>query len=935
MKTMKRLLFEIVLMLFCRFTFGQILPDNVMDVHCVFPPNPNAFEMILKYEYGGFNSTSTPMVADMNGDGTPEIIAVKWNPNSPNYGYGFDVINTQTNSRFTINTAQFSTSGQCMTIADVDIDGYAELFVLGVDSRIHAYHYTSGNTWSQIWESPCTISDRFLLNAADVNNDGSPEIVCGKYIFNAQTGALLLQGSMVQTGMGFGSPHGTPAPWGIPYYLYALGDMDGDGTLELCAGNTIYKIIITNNNDTTGNSWTILRQAETNNNITNWDGQTILVDFDGDEDLDVCVIGTSHDVGNWLYEWGPIQTVDTYVWDGQSSSVMAHASCDNGICSHRNQCPSIPYSGDLDGNGLPEIVFSWSGVGMFAYTYDAAYEGNMCKMHEYLPFGETSGYTVFDFNQDGQNEIVYRGTHNLFIADGSTLNNLCSPVTSFSGTQTEYPVVADVDDDGHAEIIVCSAYQDWWAVNFTDWQGWVRVYGSAVSGAWSSARKVWNQWAYNSVNINEDLTVPQYMFDISTVFPNGKQPFNSFLHQMPYIDPQGDLFNTAPDASALSANITTSNGNSILNVTYTNQGDNSLNAPYSITVFANQQGGEIIQTITVNAPLPVGETVQQNIALPVSDLCSLQDVSTLVVAINCTGGGIAQNGGLQPECDITNNTAQVAINFQSDPTTITEIACDQFAWNGNTYSQSGQYQQTLQDSYGCDSIVIMDLTITTSSEPTFFSDTACDQYQWNGVSYLQSGQYQQFFQNSYGCDSIATLYLTIETASNYSIHGKNSIFPSTDITSGQYSYFIDSTGIDPSNVHWDIDREDWLLVPHGASCNLVCMSEGQAVLHAWTEGELCDVDTTMVLNATFYSIGESNTQSASVYPNPTSGKVTIIWQDIVAIKVFNLLGQKVDEYKFEKQDKVELDLQDYQEAVCVLEISTLDRKAYKSVVLTK
>ena len=240
-----------------------------------------------------------------------------------------------------------------------------------------------------------------------------------------------------------------------------------------------------------------------------------------------------------------------------------------------------------------------------------------------------------------------------------------------------------------------------------------------------------------------------------------------------------------------------------------------------------------------------------------------------------------------------------------------------------------------QDSYGCDSIVIMDLTITTTSEPTFFSDTACDQYQWNGISYLQSGQYQQLFQNSNGCDSIAILDLTIETASNYSIHGKSAIFPSTDITSGQYSYFVDSTGINPFNVHWDIDREDWLLIPHGASCDLVCMSEGQAVLHAWTEGELCDVDTTMVLNATFYSIGESNTQSASVYPNPTSGKVTIIWQDIVAIKVFNLLGQKVDEYKFGNQDKAELDMLNYQEGVYVLEISTSDKKAYKSVVLTK
>ena len=281
--------------------------------------------------------------------------------------------------------------------------------------------------------------------------------------------------------------------------------------------------------------------------------------------------------------------------------------------------------------------------------------------------------------------------------------------------------------------------------------------------------------------------------------------------------------------------------------------------------------------------------------------------------------------------------AQSVVNVRTsyEPVYYNESVCDQYVWHGQTYTESGQYEYSSSNNNGCDSIMILNLTILTGNEPIYYSDTACDQYQWNGVSYSQSGQYQQIFQNSLGCDSIVTLNLTIGTETDYSIHGKSTVFPSTDITSGQYSYFVDSTGINPFNVHWDIDREDWLLVPHGASCDLVCMSEGQAVLHAWTEGELCDMDTTMVLNATFYSIGESNTQSVSVYPNPTSGKVTITWQDIVAIKVFNLLGQKVDEYKFEKQDKAELDMLNYQEGVYVLEIFTSDGKAYRSVVLTK
>ena len=280
--------------------------------------------------------------------------------------------------------------------------------------------------------------------------------------------------------------------------------------------------------------------------------------------------------------------------------------------------------------------------------------------------------------------------------------------------------------------------------------------------------------------------------------------------------------------------------------------------------------------------------------------------------------------------------AQSIVNVRTsyDPVFYTESSCDQFVWHEQTFTTSGQYEHSITNNNGCDSIFILNLTIN-DSDTTYLSATSCENYFWNDSVYNQSGIYQKLFNTTNGCDSIVILNLAIQTGQDIAIQGKPFIFPLTDITSGQYSYFIDSTGINPSNVHWDIDREDWLLVPLGASCDLVCTSEGQAVLRAWTEGELCDVDTTMVLNATFYSIGENEMPSATVYPNPTNGSVTITWQDIVSIKVFNMLGQIIKEELFEGQDECVLDLQNYPQAVYLLEISSKNRKAYKSVVLTK
>jgi len=58
----------------------------------------------------------------------------------------------------------------------------------------------------------------------------------------------------------------------------------------------------------------------------------------------------------------------------------------------------------------------------------------------------------------------------------------------------------------------------------------------------------------------------------------------------------------------------------------------------------------------------------------------------------------------------------------------------------------------------CDTAAIVLISTGFESE---FSDTACFQYSWNGISYVNSGDYQQTLTASNNCDSIVTLHLTI------------------------------------------------------------------------------------------------------------------------------------------------------------------------------
>ena len=104
-------------------------------------------------------------------------------------------------------------------------------------------------------------------------------------------------------------------------------------------------------------------------------------------------------------------------------------------------------------------------------------------------------------------------------------------------------------------------------------------------------------------------------------------------------------------------------------------------------------------------------------------------------------------------------TLHLIVNSPS-ATTLTATACNSYDLNNTTYTKSGVYKQYLSNHRGCDSVVTLNLTIF-HSDSTEFSDTACDSYVWNNQIYTQSGEYTQTLTNAAGCDSVVTLNLTV------------------------------------------------------------------------------------------------------------------------------------------------------------------------------
>lgn len=90
----------------------------------------------------------------------------------------------------------------------------------------------------------------------------------------------------------------------------------------------------------------------------------------------------------------------------------------------------------------------------------------------------------------------------------------------------------------------------------------------------------------------------------------------------------------------------------------------------------------------------------------------------------------------------------------------TATACDEYYWNGTTYTETGIYIDTIPSQAGCDSIVTLHLTIN-QTQYTEETVTACDSYTWNGAVYTESGTYTYTTTTEQGCENIEVLHLTI------------------------------------------------------------------------------------------------------------------------------------------------------------------------------
>ena len=372
-------------------------------------------------------------LTDDNGDGLidenddPDIAFTTWNSNT--------LVALHGDGSGTIFEVSGYDGNAGVLIADVDGDGKPEVIASTTGDKIAAVDASGKAKWTS---ATFGLSPYPQPAVADLDGDGDVEVVFDVAVLDGATGATVTTLSGITTS------------WRTP----VLADIDQDGTQEIILGNRVFSH--------TG-------AVEWSDGGTGAGNFAAVADVDGDIGGEVLFVS-----GNKLNVHEPDGTLIYSVTIPGSN-------------------PGPPSVADFDGDGDVEIAIP-------ANTTISVYEVNgtlvwSAAMKDSSGLAGCSGY---DIDGDGAYEVLFADETDFRIYDGKTGTVLYDQPNHDSGTLWEYPVTADVDNDGSAEIIFAS--------NSGAWKG-ITVLGHG-GGGWAKSGPTWGTHDFAVTNLDPDGGVP-------------------------------------------------------------------------------------------------------------------------------------------------------------------------------------------------------------------------------------------------------------------------------------------------------------------------------------------------------------------------------------------------------------------------------------------
>lgn len=223
-------------------------------------------------------------------------------------------------------------------------------------------------------------------------------------------------------------------------------------------------------------------------------------------------------------------------------------------------------------------------------------------------------------------------------------------------------------------------------------------------------------------------------------------------------------------------------------------------------------------------------------------------------------------------------TLNLTISSSSSSTDVINT-CSPTTWiDGNTYTSSNSTATyTLTNILGCDSIVTLNLSINSSTGVD--TQTSCGPYKWiDGITYNSNNNTATHtLTNAEGCDSIVTLDLTINNVDTGTIVNATTI-TSNASSGGEYQW------LDCNNSYQTISGE--------TAQNYTPDYNGSFAVEV-TENGCTDTSACVLINTVEISENDEMSQ-ISVFPNPATTIINVSTKEkIKTIELLNIQGQSV------------------------------------------
>ena len=391
------------------------------------------------------NVIATPMVADFDFDNNPDTVkpsivfvtVTRAADNPADYGTGIvRIVDGATcKLQYTITTAR-TVGADPVAIGDLNGDGMPEIVANADGGGVVAFTFKKNqNKWVTLWFSHYSNGSRATFGRrtgrwdgptiADVDGDGKPEVISEAILMDRA-------GKVIADNLGL--------------HRYAVGhipvvaDVDRDGRSELVTGDGVWTY------NASSHRWV----KESYFRYSGSDGYVALGDFGSYSEHDLHSNKPLPEVVVISNGTARIQSLSGRV-------VFGPFNLPNGGTG------GPPTVADFDGDG--QIEFATAGRG--AYTvfdlqcnkspvpFGCYKKGILWSMPSQDHSSSITGSSVFDFDRDGKAEAVYADECFVRVYDGSSGEVLFSWGRT-SGTWNENPIIADVDGDHRAEIVIGS-----------------------------------------------------------------------------------------------------------------------------------------------------------------------------------------------------------------------------------------------------------------------------------------------------------------------------------------------------------------------------------------------------------------------------------------------------------------------------------------------